>query len=208
MEITKLATQLATHLSHPRMCFPPSEQFSADISILTENCKKTTQPPNCKKKCDVTDKVQKKAMWPAKCKKKRWNGQTAKKMQCDRHSAKKKRCERQSVKKKEMGRAKRKKKRWNGQSAKKMQLGSLLCLAFGKGSQQDETTKPRLAALFFLVCVSLCVDLHTPLLLKQGSGQHDVSNTQFFFTCQHKTPQMHDWHFFFSSLWEKKKGTH
>ena len=33
MEITKLATQLATHLSHPRMCFPPSEQFSADISI-------------------------------------------------------------------------------------------------------------------------------------------------------------------------------
>ena len=37
MEITKLATQLATHLSHPRMCFPPSEQFSADISILTES---------------------------------------------------------------------------------------------------------------------------------------------------------------------------
>ena len=37
MEITKLATQLATHLSHPRMYFPPSEQFSADISILTES---------------------------------------------------------------------------------------------------------------------------------------------------------------------------
>jgi hypothetical protein len=61
MEITKPATQLATLLSHPRMCFPPSEQFSADISILTENCKKTKQPPNCKKKCDVTDKVQKKS---------------------------------------------------------------------------------------------------------------------------------------------------
>ena len=35
-------------------------------------------------------------------------------------------------------------------------------------------------ALFF-ACVSLCVDLHTPLLLKQWSGQHDVSNTQVFY---------------------------
>ena len=77
-------------------------------------------------------------------------------MQCDRHSAKKKRCDRQKIKKKRWDGQSAKKKRWNGQSAKKMQLGSLLCLAFGKGSQQDETTKPRLAALVFFVCVFVC----------------------------------------------------
>ena len=195
MEITKLATQLATHLSHPRMCFPPSEQFSADISILTENCKKTTQPPNCKKTCDVTDKVQKKAMWPAKCKKKAMERAKCKKNAMWQTQCKKKAMWAAKCKKKEMGRAKRKKKRWNGQSAKKMQLGSLLCLAFGKGSQQDETTKPRLAALFFL-CVCLCVWICILLCFWSNDQDSTTCPILSFFTCQHKTPQMHDWHFF------------
>ena len=69
--------------------------------------KNTKQPPNCKKKSDVTDKVQKKRCDRQSVKKRRdGTGKVQKKMQCDRHIAKK--------------------KRWNGQSAKKNATGQLV----------------------------------------------------------------------------------
>ena len=188
----------------------------------SSRCKKNAiGTGDCKKKRSNHQIAKKKAMWQTKCKKKRcdqqsvkkkrWNGQSAKKMQCDRHIAKKKRCDRQSVKKKAMGRAKCKKKAMERAKCKKNATGQLVVSRIWESSQQDETTKPRLAALVFFFCVCLCVC---------GSAYSSAAEAMIrtarrvqypaFLTCQHKTPQMHDWHvFFFSSLWEKgKKGTH
>ena len=147
-----------------------------------------------KKRCDRQSV--KKAMERAKCKKNAmWQTQ-----------CKKKRCERQSVKKKRWDGQSAKKKRWNGQSAKKMQLGSLLCLAFGKGSQQDETTKPRLAALFF--CVFVCGSVYSSASEAMIRTARRVQYSVFFYMPTQNTTDA--WlTFFFSSLWEKeKKGTH
>ena len=182
-------------------------------AIGTGDCKKKTkQPPNCKKNAMWQTKCKKKRCDRQSVKKKRWNGQSAKKNAMWQTQCKKKAMWPAKNKKKAMGRAKCKKKAMERAKCKKnATVGSLLRLAFGKGSQQDETTKPRLAALvFFLcVCVSLCVWICILLCFWSNDQDSTTCPIPSFFTCQHKTPQMHDWHLFFCSLWEKeKKGTH
>ena len=166
-------------------------------AIGTGDCKKKTkQPPNCKKNAMWQTKCKKKAMWPAKCKKKAMERAKCKKNAMWQTQCKKKAMWPAKCKKKAMGRAKCKKKSDGTGKVQKKCNWAVCCVShLGKAANRMKPQNHDEQHLFFFVCVSLCVDLHTPPLLKQLSGQHDVSNTQFF-TCQHKTPQMHDWHLF------------
>ena len=174
--------------------FPLQKKCNWDRGLQKKN-EATTK---LQKKSDVTDKVQKKTMWPAKCKKKRWNGQSAKKNAMWQTHCKKKAMWPAKCKKKVMGRAKCKKKAMERAKCKKNATGQLVVSRIWESSQQDETTKPRLAALVFFFCVCLCVC---------GSAYSSASEAMIrtarrvqypaFLTCQHKTPQMHDWHVFF-----------
>ena len=80
-----------------------------------------------------------------------------------------------------MGRAKCKKKAMERAKCKKNATGQFVVSRIWERQPTGWNHKTTTSSTFFFPCVSLCVDLHTPLLLKQWSGQHDVSNTQFFY---------------------------
>ena len=116
----------------------------------SSRCKKMPLGQGIAKKTKQPPNCKKNAMWQTKCKKKR--------------------CDRQSVKKSD----------GTGKVQKKCNCGQFVASRIWERQPTGWNHKTTTSSTFFFPCVSLCVDLHTPLLLKQWSGQHDVSNSQHF----------------------------